>query len=120
MRLAEIDAPERRQPFGDRGAQMLPAHLQRRVRIVVTGTDRNRRVIGRVSWGASTSTPRWSAAAAPGCSAATPTILRCCASRPRRKRRDEAFGAVAGTARAAVGVAREPAPPLKQRSLSSG
>lgn len=49
MRLAEIDAPERRQPFGDRARQMLSGlTFERRVRIVVTGTDRNRRVIGRV------------------------------------------------------------------------
>lgn len=49
VRLAEIDAPERRQPFGDRARQMLSRFaFERRVRIVVTGTDRNGRLIGRV------------------------------------------------------------------------
>lgn len=49
VRLAEIDAPERLQPFGDRARQMLSRFaFERRVRIVVTGTDRNGRLIGRV------------------------------------------------------------------------
>lgn len=49
VRLAEIDAPERRQPFGDRARQMLSElAFERRARIIVTGTDRNGRVIGRV------------------------------------------------------------------------
>ncbi|WP_255569553.1 thermonuclease family protein [Neoroseomonas alba] len=49
VRLAEIDAPERRQPFGDRARQMLSGlAFERRVRVVVTGTDRNGRAIGRM------------------------------------------------------------------------
>lgn len=49
VRLAQIDAPERRQPFGDRARDMLSQLVfERRVRIVAVGTDRNRRVIGRV------------------------------------------------------------------------
>lgn len=49
VRLAEIDAPERRQSFGDRAREMLSQIVfERQVRIVANGTDRNRRVIGRV------------------------------------------------------------------------
>lgn len=49
IRLAEIDAPERRQPFGDRTQQMLAdLAFERRARIVVTSTDRNGRLVGTV------------------------------------------------------------------------
>ena len=49
IRLAEIDAPERRQPFGDRAQQMLAdLAFERRARIVVTSTERNGRLIGTV------------------------------------------------------------------------
>lgn len=49
IRLAEIDAPERRQPFGDRAQQMLAdLAFDRRARIVGTSTDRNGRLIGTV------------------------------------------------------------------------
>ncbi len=49
VRLAEIDAPERRQAFGDRARQILSQLVfERRVVIRVTGTDRNRRVIAHV------------------------------------------------------------------------
>lgn len=49
IRLAEIDAPERRQPFGDRAQQMLAdLAFERRARIIVTSTDRNGRLIGTV------------------------------------------------------------------------
>lgn len=49
VRLAEIDAPERRQPYGDRARQMLAGLVfERRVRLMVTSTDRNGRLIARV------------------------------------------------------------------------
>lgn len=49
VRLAGIDAPERRQPFGTRARQMLAGlTFQRRARITVTSTDRYGRLIGRV------------------------------------------------------------------------
>jgi endonuclease YncB( thermonuclease family) len=48
VRLAEIDAPERRQAFGDRARQILSQLVfERRVVLRVTGTDRNRRVIAK-------------------------------------------------------------------------
>jgi endonuclease YncB( thermonuclease family) len=49
VRLAEIDAPERRQAFGDRARQILSQLVfERRVVLHATGTDRNRRVIAHV------------------------------------------------------------------------
>lgn len=49
IRLAEIDAPERRQPFGDRAQQMLvDLAFERIARITVTSTDRNGRLVGIV------------------------------------------------------------------------
>jgi endonuclease YncB( thermonuclease family) len=49
VRLAGIDAPERRQPFGDRARQMLAGlTFERRARVIVTSTDRNGRLIGRL------------------------------------------------------------------------
>jgi endonuclease YncB( thermonuclease family) len=49
VRLAEIDAPERRQAFGDRARQILSQLVfERRVVLRVDGTDRNRRVIAHV------------------------------------------------------------------------
>jgi endonuclease YncB( thermonuclease family) len=49
VRLAAIDAPEAHQPYGNRARQALSALVfQRRVRVVVTDTDRYRRKVGRV------------------------------------------------------------------------
>ena len=49
VRLAEIDAPERRQPYGDRARQMLAELVfERRGRLMVTSTDRNSRLITRL------------------------------------------------------------------------
>ena len=49
IRLAGIDAPERRQPYGDRARQMLSElTFERRARVIVTSTDRNGRLIGLV------------------------------------------------------------------------
>jgi len=49
VRLAEIDAPERRQAFGDRARQILSQLVfERRVVLRVTGTDRNGRAIAHV------------------------------------------------------------------------
>lgn len=49
VRLAGIDAPERRQPFGRDSRHMLAGlTFERRARVIVTGTDRNGRLVGRV------------------------------------------------------------------------
>lgn len=49
VRLAGIDAPERRQPYGDRARQLLAGlAFERRARIHVSNTDRNGRLIGVV------------------------------------------------------------------------
>lgn len=50
VRLAEIDAPERGQPWGDRSKQALSGMLfQREVSVEQTAVDRWGRVVGRVS-----------------------------------------------------------------------
>jgi endonuclease YncB( thermonuclease family) len=52
IRLAEIDTPERRQPYGDRSRQALSALVFRKpVRVIVVDTDRYRRIVGRVHQG---------------------------------------------------------------------
>ena len=49
VRLAEIDTPERRQPYGSRAREVLAdLAFQRQVRVVVEDTDRNGRVVGHV------------------------------------------------------------------------
>jgi len=49
VRLAAIDAPERRQPFGDRARQILSQLVfERRVVLRATCTDRNGRTIAHV------------------------------------------------------------------------
>jgi endonuclease YncB( thermonuclease family) len=49
IRLAEIDTPEARQPYGTRARQALAAlTFGRRVTVVVLGTDRYGRKLGRV------------------------------------------------------------------------
>lgn len=49
IRLAEIDAPELKQPYGDKSKQMLSALVfEKEVRIVRGVTDRYGRTIGRV------------------------------------------------------------------------
>ncbi|MFC7477542.1 thermonuclease family protein [Dankookia sp. GCM10030260] len=49
VRLAEIDTPERRQPYGSRAREALAdLAFQRQVRVVVEDTDRYGRTIGRV------------------------------------------------------------------------
>jgi endonuclease YncB( thermonuclease family) len=53
IRLADIDTPERRQPYGDRSRQALAALVfNRPVRVAVVDTDRYRRIVGRVHQGA--------------------------------------------------------------------
>ena len=52
VRLAEIDAPEKRQPWGKRAKQALASKIfGRNVRIVVTGKDRYGRHIGKIYLG---------------------------------------------------------------------
>ena len=49
MRLAEIDTPERRQPYGSRAREALAdLAFQREVRVVVADTDRYGRTVGHV------------------------------------------------------------------------
>lgn len=49
VRLAEIDTPERRQPYGSRAREALAdLAFQRRVRVVVEDTDRYGRSVGHV------------------------------------------------------------------------
>jgi len=49
IRLAEIDTPERRQPYGTRARQVLSdLAFGKSVRVVVQDTDRYRRTVGRV------------------------------------------------------------------------
>jgi endonuclease YncB( thermonuclease family) len=49
VRLAEIDAPESRQPYGSRARQALAAmFIRQNVRVVVVDTDRYGRTVGRV------------------------------------------------------------------------
>lgn len=49
VRLTEIDAPEKKQPFGERSKQSLAEMtFGKNVRIVTYGTDRFRRTLGRV------------------------------------------------------------------------
>jgi endonuclease YncB( thermonuclease family) len=49
VRLAEIDTPESRQPYGTRARQALAAMVARRdARVVVIDTDRYGRTVGRV------------------------------------------------------------------------
>jgi micrococcal nuclease len=50
VRLAEIDAPERRQPFGTRSRQSLGELChEKRAEVRVVDVDRYKRVVGRVS-----------------------------------------------------------------------
>lgn len=52
VRLAEIDAPEKRQPFGERSRQSLAAMcFQRRTEIQTTAKDRYGRTVARVICG---------------------------------------------------------------------
>lgn len=52
IRLAAIDAPERRQPYGTRARQVLAdLAYRRRVRVVVLDRDRYGRVVGQVHAG---------------------------------------------------------------------
>jgi micrococcal nuclease len=49
IRLAEIDAPEKRQPFGQRSRQILSDYVfGKTIRVVTSGRDRYGREIGRV------------------------------------------------------------------------
>ena len=49
VRLVEIDAPERAQPYGNRSRQALTGLVRgREVRVVEHGTDRYQRTLGRV------------------------------------------------------------------------
>lgn len=49
VRLAQIDAPERSQPFGNRSRQSLASLIfDRQVRIVIEDTDRYGRTVGRI------------------------------------------------------------------------
>jgi endonuclease YncB( thermonuclease family) len=49
VRLAEIDTPESRQPYGNRAKQALSALVfGKEVRVVVVDTDRYGRTVGRV------------------------------------------------------------------------
>lgn len=49
VRLADIDTPERRQPYGDRARQELASLVfSKEVRVVTTTTDRYGRTVGRV------------------------------------------------------------------------
>jgi endonuclease YncB( thermonuclease family) len=51
-RLAEIDAPERNQPWGDQAKQHLASKvLEQEVRVVVTDTDRYGRRVGKIFLG---------------------------------------------------------------------
>ena len=53
VRLAEIDTPERGQPYGDRARQALSdLAFDKAVRVVVQDTDRYGRAVGRVHDGA--------------------------------------------------------------------
>ena len=53
IRLAEIDAPERRQPYGSRAKQALSAlAFDKAATVTVTGHDRYGRTVGRVYAGA--------------------------------------------------------------------
>jgi endonuclease YncB( thermonuclease family) len=53
IRLAEIDTPERRQPYGDRSRQALAALVfGKPVRVIVVDTDRYGRTVGQVHQGA--------------------------------------------------------------------
>lgn len=50
VRLAEIDAPERKQPFGTRSRQSLGELChEKRAEVVVLDTDRYSRTVGRVT-----------------------------------------------------------------------
>ena len=50
VRLAEIDAPERRQPFGERSRQQLAALcFQRKAEVRPTARDRFGRTVARVN-----------------------------------------------------------------------
>ena len=52
IRLAEIDAPERNQPWGDKAKQALASKvLKHAVRVVVTDTDRYGRRVGKIFLG---------------------------------------------------------------------
>ena len=52
IRLAEIDAPERNQPWGDEAKQSLAFKvLKQEVRVVVTDTDRYGRQVGKIFLG---------------------------------------------------------------------
>jgi micrococcal nuclease len=49
VRLVEIDAPEKAQPFGNRSKQALSAFVHgQEVRVVEKGQDKYRRTLGRV------------------------------------------------------------------------
>ena len=49
VRLAEIDAPEKKQPFGSRSRQSLGELChEKRAEVQVTDVDRYRRIVGRV------------------------------------------------------------------------
>ncbi|CAH1748240.1 Nuclease [Thauera humireducens] len=50
VRLAEIDAPEKKQPFGTRSRQSLGELChEKRAEVRVTDVDRYKRIVGRVS-----------------------------------------------------------------------
>jgi hypothetical protein len=85
IRLAEIDTPARRQPYGTRAVDLCPTSLSARP----CGSSLKIPIAAGALWAKFTSahrtlTPRWSAAGLPRCIVAIATTPRCCALSRRR------------------------------------
>nr|QQZ48902.1 thermonuclease family protein [Phenylobacterium glaciei] len=75
VRLVEIDAPEKGQPWGARSKRFLSSLIySKRVRVVEAGRDRYGRTLGRSTRATGTSTLRWCAVVQPGRTAPTSQI----------------------------------------------
>jgi endonuclease YncB( thermonuclease family) len=93
IRLAEIDTPEKGQPYGRRARQALSALIYgKTVRVVEIDRDRYRRVVGCVNAGGIDVNAGWFAGAPRGFTESTRKTNPSTSSRTRREPRDAESG----------------------------
>ncbi len=95
IRLAEIDTPEKGQPFGTKAKKALARMaFNKQARVVEVTKDRYKRIVGRVYVDNLYVTPNWSGRATPGYTGSMPGIKTCTGWRRRHRRPSADYGPV--------------------------
>ncbi len=108
VRLAEIDTPEKKQPYGSKAKQALSDLVfGRMIKVEQIDKDRYGRLVANLMSMANGSMPKWSVLGVRGCTGSTPKHRSCSSWRPKPKPISEVSGHYRNRRELPLGVAKK-------------